>query len=142
MKSLHKLRDMMCKELDALANKQSMSSGTIDMAYKLTDIIKNIDKIEMLENGGYSQDGYSQGGEWEASGTFGHSYDEGNSYARGRYARRDSMGRYSRDSGYSEYSRSGGKEDMMNEMSMLMDNASNDRERQIIKRAMEELKNA
>lgn len=91
MKSMYKLRDMLCDELDAIAEKGEISMGDLDVAHKAVSTIKNIDKIATM--GGYSHDdGYSRGGKWEADmrGTFGH----GDSYRRGR----DSMGRYSRDS--------------------------------------------
>lgn len=90
MKSMYKLRDMLCDELDAIAEKGEISMGDLDVAHKAVATIKNIDKIATM--GGYSHDDeYSRGGRWEADmrGTFGH----GDSYRRSR----DSMGRYSRD---------------------------------------------
>ena len=54
MKNLYKLKDMLCEELDEISEKQGMSAGDLDTAQKLTDTIKNIDKIIMLEDG-YSQ---------------------------------------------------------------------------------------
>lgn len=39
-----------------------MSAGDLEAVHKLTDTIKNIDKIEMLEADGYS----NNGGDWEA----------------------------------------------------------------------------
>ena len=86
MYDLRNLREMLCKELDEIADKREMSAGDLDAIQKLTSSIKNTYKIEMAEDGGYSRDG-----EWEADmrGTYG----RGSSY-RGR--RRDAMGRYSR----------------------------------------------
>ena len=88
MKSMERLKEMLCEELDKLAKKGELSVGTLDLVHKLTDTIKNIDKIEMYEE---YEDGES-------------SYEGGSSYrrGRGRNARRDSMGRYSREGGYSE----------------------------------------
>ena len=82
MYDLRNLREMLCKELDEIADKREMSAGDLDAIQKLTSSIKNTYKIEMLEDGGYSRDA-----EWEADmrGTYG----RGSSY-RGR--RRDSMG--------------------------------------------------
>lgn len=91
---------MLCDELSEYAGKQEMGTGELDVIHKLTASIKNIDKIAMFESGGYSRDdGYSRGGDWDASirGTCG----RGISYRR----KRDSMGRYSRDDGYSRESR-------------------------------------
>ena len=103
MYDLRNLREMLCKELDDIADKREMSAGDLDAIQKLTSSIKNTYKIEMLEDGGYSRDG-----EWEADmrGTYG----RGSSY-RGR--RRDSMGRYSRDD---VYSRDGHAKDVIERM--------------------------
>lgn len=64
MESLHKLKKMMCRELDEISNKGDMSAGDLEAVHKLTDTIKNIDKIMYLE----SDDEYSRGGDWNASG--------------------------------------------------------------------------
>lgn len=95
MKSLEKLKDMLCEELDKIGKKGELSAGMLETVHKLTDTIKNIDKIEMYEQ--YEEEG-------------------GNSYARGRgrNARRDSMGRYSREGGSSydgDYSEEGYSEE-------------------------------
>lgn len=61
MYDLRNLREMLCKELDEIADKREMSAGDLDAIQKLTSSIKNTYKIEMAEDGGYSRDG-----EWEA----------------------------------------------------------------------------
>lgn len=123
---MHKIKEMLMKELKEYEKKGNISMNSLDVIHKITDTIKNIDKIEMLEEGGgyseamYSREyserggrgGYSRDGEWEAKGTYdrgssyrgGSSYDEGSSYAnRGQHYVR---GHYSRDNysndGYSE----------------------------------------
>ena len=59
---------MLCDELSEYAGKQEMGTGELDVIHKLTDSIKNIDKIAMFEIGGYSRyDGYYRGGDWDAS---------------------------------------------------------------------------
>lgn len=127
---MHKIRQMLMDELEKYEKKTDLSMGSLEVIHKITDTIKNIDKIEMLEDGGYSEDGG-----WEARGMYrdGVSYNEGgSSYAR---RKRDSMGRYSRDGGYSEdgrgnrngmgrYSRDGGKDHMIEMAEELMENAS------------------
>ena len=65
-KAMYELRNMLCEELDELARKGDLGAGDLDIAHKLTDTIKNIDKIEMLEDDGYSQRRYSRDGDWEA----------------------------------------------------------------------------
>lgn len=96
-KAMYELRNMLCDELDELARKGDLGAGDLEIAHKLTDTIKNIDKIEMMEDDGYSRDGdYSRGGDWEADmrGTYGRgsSYARrGTHYVRGHYSRADSM---------------------------------------------------
>lgn len=146
-KSMYELRDKLCDELDKVARKSDIGAGDLELAHKLTDTIKNIDKISIMEEDG----GYSQAGDWEARGRFGDQYareggEGGNSYA-GR--RRDSMGRYSRadgmyDDGMSTrrgmsrrgYSRAG---DLMDHVDMMMDEAETDEQRDMIRRFKKQL---
>lgn len=51
-KAFYDLKDMLCMEVDEIAKKQEMSAGDLDAVHKLTDTIKNIDKILMLEEDG------------------------------------------------------------------------------------------
>lgn len=134
MEYMYELKEKLCDELDEIARKGELGAGDLEIVHKLTDTIKNLDKIEMLEDGGYSQ-----AGDWEADmrGTYG----RGSSY-RGR--KRDSMGRYSREGrgGRGGYSRHDAKEAMMEQMEMLMDQAGSEREREAIRRCMGQLENA
>lgn len=134
MEYMHELKEKLCDELDEIARKGELGAGDLEIVHKLTDTIKNLDKIEMLEDGGYSQDG-----DWEMEGRS--SYNRGSSY-RGR--KRDSMGRYSREGrgGRGGYSRHDAKEAMMEQMEMLMDQAGSEREREAIRRCMGQLENA
>lgn len=95
---MHKLRENAEKELRAIEEK-GLTSSNLENAYKLTEIIKGIDKIEMMqESDGYSNDrgGYSMDTE---------DYDRGNSYRRGRsrttgrYVHRPNYSRLSGDDG-------------------------------------------
>ena len=134
MEYMHELKDKLCRELEEIAKKPDMSAGDLETVHKLTDTIKNIDKIDMLEDDG----GYSRDGGWMARGT----YDRGNSYAR---RKRDSMGRYSRDGRMHDrvmYSRADAKDHMMGELEEAMNAASTDREREIIRRAMDQIEKA
>ena len=129
MKALHDLKDKLYMELDELVRKGDIGAGDLELAHKLTDTIKNIDKICALEK----DDGYSNTGVWDGS------YNYGNSY-RGRS--RDSMGRYSRDGrmmGGRMYSRSDAKDHMMMEMEEAMNAAASEHDREIIRRAMSQL---
>ena len=129
---MHELKEKLCEELEEIARKGELGAGDLEIVHKLTDTIKNIDKIEMLEE----DDGYSRDGDWEADlrGTYG----RGSSY-RGR--KRDSMGRYSRTGRmYPDrvYSRDSAKDRMMEQMEDMMGGA-NEREKEILRRAMDQL---
>ena len=134
MEYMYELKDKLCKELDEIARKGELGAGDLEIIHKLTDTIKNLDKIEMLEDDG----GYSQAGDWEIEGR---AYNRGNSYAR---RKRDSMGRYSREGrgGRGGYSRHDAKEAMMEQMEMLMDQAGSEKEREAIRRCMNQLENS
>lgn len=137
MEYMYELKEKLCDELEEIARKGELGAGDLEIIHKLTDTIKNLDKIEMLEDGG----GYSQAGDWEMEGRG--SYNRGNSY-RGR--KRDSMGRYSRDGrmmhgGYRDgrmYSRAEAKEEIAEKIEDMMEGAD-EREKSILRRAMTEL---
>ena len=132
---MHELKEKLCKELEEIARKGELGAGDLEIVHKLTDTIKNLDKIEMLEDGGYSQ-----AGDWEGRGSYarGSSYaNRGKHYVRGHYSRDGRMDGYSRDGRM--YSRGDAKEHMMEQMEMLMDQAGSEREREAIRRCMEQL---
>ena len=159
MEYIEKIKKMLCKELDEYAMKGKLTMADLEAVHKLTDTVKNLDKISMLEE---SEDGY-----YEARGGRGRSYMHGSSYdddmmyserrGRGRYAKRDSMGRYSSEGGsyesgssyddYSEermgrrYSRDDAKDHMMNKLGEMMSSADEE-QRHILKDAMRKLERA
>lgn len=127
---MENLKENLWKELEKLDREDGINPGDLELAHMLTDTIKNIDKICLLED----EDGYSQDAGRGAGG-----YGRGVSYARGRGSRRggrntrrDNMGRYSRDDGRSE---------MMEHIEAALD-AANDKDREAIKRFMRQLENA
>lgn len=154
MHYMNDLKDLLCAELEDYAEKGKksgkLSMGDLDSIHKLTDTVKNILKIDMLEEeSGYSEDGAYMG-EGRIYGTSYDGYDRGTSYARGRgrYAKRDSMGRYSRDDGYMRrdgrggYSRDEGKAYMMEQLEDIMEDAEKPAEKEALRRCMEALKRA
>jgi hypothetical protein len=134
--------------------KQKLTGGDLDMIWKLTDTVKNLDKIEMLEG---ESEGYSEarGGMRGRSYMHGSSYDDDMMYSerrgRGRNAKRDSMGRYSSEGGsyeggssyddYSEermnrrYSMNDAKDHLLDKMGEMMSSADEE-QRKILKDAM------
>ena len=169
MEYMHDLKDLLCAELEDYAEKGKksgkMSMGDLESIHKLTDTVKNILKIDMLEDeSGYSEDGAYMG-EGRIYGTSYDGYDRGTSYVRGRgrYAKRDSMGRYSRDGGMSYdddmsyarggrggnrggmrggYSRDDGKHYMMEQLEEMMEEAEKPAEKEALRRCMDALKRA
>ena len=78
---MHKLRENAEKELKAIEEK-GLTSSNLDNAYKLVEIMKGVDKIEMMQDGegGYSRDREDYGrGDYSRD-----NYDRENSYRRGR----------------------------------------------------------
>ncbi|MDU3781215.1 MAG: hypothetical protein E7G43_14840 [Flavonifractor plautii] len=129
MKALYELKEKFEMELEELARKGELGAGDLELAHKLTDTIKNIDKICALEeDGGYSGDSYSRGSSYRRR-----------HYVRGHYSRdgysNDRVG-YSRDGGYSRHD---AVEAMMEQARDMMESATNEREREAIRRFMTEL---
>ena len=141
---MHKLKENIKEKLYDFEEKvernpkAEMSMQELQKVQLMSDIVKNIDKIEMLEG----DEGYSE---------------DGQSYARGRRnARRDSMGRYSRDDGMSYdggssyarggmrdgrmgYSRDGAKEHLMDKAEEMLEMTHDPKERKAIEKFMREL---
>ena len=160
---MHKIKEMLMNELYEYEEKAKKMSGgklsiqELERINTLTDTVKNIDKIEILEgDDGYSEDGYYMG-EGRIYGT---------SYARGRRGnvKRDAMGRYSRDAmgrysrdgmsygddmhymkdnrGMRGYSRDGAKEHMIEKMEEMMEDADNPKDREAIRQCIKKIENA
>ncbi len=127
MHTLYDLRDTLCDELEEYGKKGDLTAGNLDVIDKLAHTIKNLDKIIMSEDDGYSgRESYGMP----------YYHDGGRSYARGRgrNAKRDSKGRYSRD----EYSNKGS---MVDQLYDLMNDAPDDRTRQEIQRMISKMEN-
>ena len=143
MHYMHDLKDLLCAELEDYAEngKKSgkMSMGDLESIHKLTDTVKNILKIDMLEEeSGYSEDGHYMG-EGRIYGTSyesGYSARGGSSYARG--GRGGNRG-YSSEGGYS---REDGKHYLMGELERLMKKAGTHTEREALEECMQALERA
>ena len=149
---MHKIKEKLMDVLDEYEERArknpegSLSEAEILKIHMLTDTIKNIYKIEMLDSGeGYSEQvdgdghsGYSREGKWMARGGYsGNSYRDGDSSyddGGGSYARRgrDSMGRYSRAEG---------KDRMAEKLREMMREAEGE-DREAIRKCLKEIENA
>lgn len=129
MKRMEELKEMLCDELDDIAAKGTISAGDLDAIDKLTHSIKSIETIMAMK--GYSND-----------------------YMNGRsYANRDGDGRYSRNSyarnggnsrgysrrGYSRNDYSYGRDEMVEELRELMEDAETEKEREAIRHCIEQM---
>lgn len=147
MHTYYDAKDMLKKELDEIVKKGELSAGSLDTIDKLLNSIKNSCKIIMYEE--YADDGYSYADtDMDMSN---YSYARG----RGRNARRDSRGRYSSE-GYANarggnrgggYSRRGGysyaddKEEKVDMLRDMMDEAKTDEERRMLQKIIRRMEN-
>ena len=111
MKSMYDLRDMLCKELEEITRKGELGAGDLDIVHKLTDTIKNIDKIEAMEEDGYSnrRDEYDMRGRSR----------RGTHYVRGPYCRYR------------------GLDNMKRQLQEMLDNSDDESIRRAIQRCMD-----
>jgi len=142
LSDLHKLCETLGQEIKDVTKKVEkndgkMSAGDLEAVDKLTHSIKSIKTtIAMMEAEGEGGEGYS--GHYMPY--YGRSYARehegsdyrGNSYARGRGAKRDSMGRYSREG----YSRAG---DLADRLYTLMEEAPNEHIKDEFRRLAEKI---
>lgn len=123
MENLEGMIKLVDKEFgEMIRNGKFRSKDDVDLVYKMMDIVKDGYEVMECENklyGGYSED---------------YSYNNGNSYARGRSMPRNNMGRFtSRDSGW-DYPRADAKSEFMNHLYAAMQSASDDHTRDQIQR--------
>lgn len=156
MKHLEELKEVVKRELEKFGKQGDISVSSLDKIHKLSDLYKNLCKIEMLEEeagGGYSE---ARGGRGRGRSSYdgGSSYDDDMMYSerrgRGRNAKRDSMGRYSSEGGSYEggssyerggqggYSRDEATDWMMRELGSMMEDAD-PKQREALKKCMREL---
>lgn len=123
MRTLEELHYKLCDELDEIAQKKELGAGDLELVHKLTDTIKNIEKIKMYKE----VDGYSQrdGGHSYRDGPDGMRMDDGHSGARRgeHYVR-------------GHYSRGSDAEHVANELRDIMNRADDGEIRRAIERAI------
>lgn len=127
MENLHKMKELLERELDGYCKRGELSAGSLDVIHKITDTIKNIDKIMMLEGGGE----YSRGGgrpilhdNWDSYG----GPRAGTHYVAGYYRREDGDG----------YTREDGRDVMRRRIHEMMDGAS-DKDREALRRCLDSM---
>ncbi len=88
MKHIEKIKEMLNGELEVFSKKNAITMSDLEKIQRLSESIKNLGKIALMEQGEYD----------DMEGSSAYARGRG----RGRNAKRDSMGRYSREDGYSE----------------------------------------
>ena len=130
MNTIYNVEDRVEDELKQICKKPEWSPSDIEMIYKMIDILKDTSTIEAMKEAGYSQASarmsYDDPG--MAYANRGNSYDN-YSYRRGR----DSMGRYTSRDGYSGHD----KESMIEGLREKMHMATNESDREAIRRAID-----
>lgn len=130
MNTIYNVEDRVEDELKQICKKPEWSPSDIEMIYKMIDILKDTSTIEAMKEAGYSQASarmsYDDPG--MAFANRGNSYDD-YSYRRGR----DSMGRYTSRDGYSGHD----KESMIEGLREKMHMATNESDREAIRRAID-----
>ncbi len=141
VEKLYRLRDMLCKELDEIADTGKLSQTNVQMADTLLHAVKNLDKVVMVEEGGSSYDGsYESYGSYDDGGG---SYRRGRSRTTGRYVSRDSgdMSRNSYEGSYRSsrggYSRAEDKERMAADIRKMMKSAGGEGDRRVLQECLE-----
>ena len=128
MHTYYDVKDMLHQELADIVKKGELSAGSLDTIDKLLNSIQNSCKIIMYEqydDGEYSKDTMGAGMSSERS------YTGARRDSRGRYVRTYSRERYSRGYSYAD-----DKQAMTDLLHDLMDEASTDEERAVVKKLM------
>lgn len=129
MEYMQDLKEKLCEELKDIARKGDLSAGDLETVHKLTDTIKNIFKIEMLEG---DEDGqkYGNNGYNRRYDMIDPRLDDDSAYAR---RKRDSRGRYM---GYTHDE----QDEVIEMLNKALNMAPNKRMKESIHRCMEQLK--
>lgn len=127
MENLHKMKELLERELDGYCKRGELSAGSLDVIHKITDTIKNIDKIMMLEGGGE----YSRGGGRPIL------YDNWDSYGGPRAGTHYVAGYYRREDG-DGYTREDGRDVMRRRIHEMMEGAS-DKDREALRRCLDSM---
>lgn len=124
------IKQMLCKELKNIAEEGKLTAGNLDAIDKITHSIKSLVTIMAMEEGGYSQEGNSNGysGRRDSMGRYADNGNSYRSYDDGNYSCR----RYSRDEGKSQ---------MVSQLEDLMQQAQSQQEREVMQQALSRLRN-
>ena len=121
MHTYHKIKDMLCEELEHIANKGELTAGSLDIVDKITHSIKSIDTIIAMED---YEDGHSEGMSYYGKRMRrGSSYDDKPSMM---YNRRG-------------YSRDDHREHLISRLEEMMKDATDEHTKSTIRKCIDEL---
>ena len=124
MRVLYDIEEMLEDELKKIAKQDNLTGSDVECVYKVVDILKDISTIRAMESADF--DGYSKD----------YSYDEPWRNIQGR----DSMRRYSSRNSYRDgYSGHGSKDEIIEHLREMMNEARSDDEREKYRRAIDQL---
>lgn len=138
MKTFYDLKEMLCEELDELTKKGELTAGSLDIVDKLTHSIKSLETIIAMNE---AQDGESEmypywgGRAYQGGGNGGRSNQRGGGGRSNQ--RRDSRGRFSR-----AYSRDDARDEMIEDLRELMQDAPDEHTKKRFQSFIRELENA
>lgn len=137
MHTYEEIKSMLCKELEQIVKKGELSAGSLETVDKILNSIKNAHKIIMYEE--YEDSDYSRADGMEGN------YSMRNRDSMGRYARRGQGGRneYAYRGRYSRggYSYDDGKEEKIDMLREVMNEANSEEEKRIINKLIRRMEN-
>ena len=134
MHTYEKIKDMLCEELERVANKGELSAGSLDIIDKLTHSIKSIDTIIAMSD--YEDDYSERGMSYVRGGRSGRGYSRMGSSYDGNMDYRN-MTSYAR--GRRGYSRDDSKEHMISKLEEMAMSATDERMKATIDKCINEL---
>ena len=143
MDSIEGILKLANAEFEAITkNGKFRSREEIDSVYKLMDIVKDgMCIMDWEEDSGYSEDGDSYRGSYGGDMSYARGRGRGaNRYADGRYAPTSrNGGSYRGGRSYRGYSRDDGKQEYIDQLHDMMENAPDDQTRQSIQRMIQQM---
>lgn len=139
MKDMKKLEDLLWKELEDYKHRDKLTMSDLEIVHKITDTLKNIEKIEMLEGGADEHSHRTHGAEPRYGGRYYYDEGDGESYRRGRSY---DGGSYRRGGSY-EGGRSHGEgpEQMIGKLERMMEDSDDPKHKEMLQRFIGQLQN-
>lgn len=142
----YKMQEHICKELEKKSESGIKSTQDLDTVWKLTGTLKDLMKIDMLEEAEEYTDGHSERRKRDRLGRYSRDYDRGSSYAEAKDGYMDAKHSY-RSTRSTDSKRDMNKrldecmDSLMDEIKELIANADTREEREKLQDMMREIGN-